>query len=549
MIRSASCLAFLVCLLISPLVAPLAAQFDPVAEIVLPSGSSSTWIKGVAQMQGYVYVLASAGDFYVYDARNLSVDGPFRTLNTPISSSTPGGMSLLRRGNALYIGGGGAFTIKDLTNPAAPVTAGEVGGGAPSFLTASNNYLFATGDNSVSVYSIADPFHPTLLASSTLDGRYGESIALYGDYIYVGTVPTALRVYSWAGGATITFVREIALEATPYHLFVNGAHLAGILDSAVVWSLADPTFPLRTKQQPAAGRLGALWGNKLITNGVVYSWHGPSLEKFSQYAQQETSTGSPVSVAGTAEFVFLPGRKKITVLATPPTLIFPQYVNGQAGARNSTRLVLRNSGTTKATGVARFRTSAGTANPVPISGVSKSEVTYSMLAGGTFQVTTDGTGALTNGPLEIRSDAIADLAISGTEIFDLLGYSVSVQSAPLAKVHRAFVSRTAAEDTGVAMYNPSFDVPCEVEARLFDTNGGEVAAPVTLTLAARNQRAIFVTDASLFKSYIASLPGGFEGTMQLNVTAGGPIAVLSLLQKSNNALLAVPVESETPPGP
>ncbi len=37
--------------------------------------------------------------------------------------------------------------------------------------------------------------------------------------------------------------------------------------------------------------------------------------------------------------------------------------------------------------------------------------------------------------------------------------------------------------------------------------------------------------------------------MQLNVTAGGPIAVVSLLQKSNNALLAVPVESETPPGP
>ena len=539
-------LVFFLSLLAIPSVSPVMAQFDPVAEIVLPVDGTS--YRAVAEKQGYVYALRSTGNLYVYDTRTLTVDGPFRTFTAVIYNNGIGGMSLLRHGDALYVGGGAALRVMDITNPAAPVSAGEVAGASPSFLCASGDYLLATGDNGVNVFSIADPLHPILLASSTLDGRYGNSVARHGDYIYVGAFPNALRVYSWAGGATIEFVREVTVEATPYHLFVNGAYLAGILDSAVVWSLADPTFPVRVKEQPAAGRLGALWGSKLITNGVVYSWHGPLLEKFSEFTQQETTAGQPVSVTCTGKFVFLPGTSRIMVLATPPTLIFPQYVNGAFGsAPNRTRLVLRNSGTATATGVARFRTTAGAANPVPIGGVNKSEVTYSIPAGGTFQVTTGGTGALTIGPLEVRSDAIADLDIKGTEIFDLLGFSVSVQNAPLAKAHEAFVSRTATENTGVAMYNPSSTTAVQLKARLYK-GGAPVGSEVTLNLAARQQTAIFVTDASMFPAYLASQPS-FEGTLRLTVTTGGPIAVVSLLQKSNNALLAVPVESAVAPGP
>jgi hypothetical protein len=545
--------SLLLCLALSvALTTPVAGQFDPVGEVLRPADSNN--FTSVAEKDGYVYVGTSGGIFYIFDARTVSLDGPFRTINAEVSKQDLSVRALLRIGNKLYVAGDGLL-VMDVTNPAAPVAGIKMLTGVPRYMSNSGDYLFATGPNSLVVYSLSDPSSPAIVAETTLGGDSGYSVARLGENIYVGVIRSGqyfLRVFSWPGqAATILPVREIGLSDVPYHLIVNGDYLASSWgNTTIIWSLADPSSPAQVDEETTGGRAALLWGDKLVTNGRVHSWHGPLLDLFSAYAPGGgQSDGVPHGAAGNADFVFIAQSARILILATPPTLLFPQYVNGQyGGLANRTRLILRNSGTATVTGLARFRTSAGAANPVPIGGTNHSEVEYSIPAGGTYQVTTGGTGTLTVGPLELRSDTVGDTAIRGTEIFDLLGYSVSVQNAPLAKVHTAFVSRTGSENTGVAMYNPSFDVSFQIEARLFNKNGVQVAGPVTLTLAPRHQTAVFLTDAALFQAFMAGA-GDFEGTLKLTVTAGGPISVVSLLQKSNGALLAVPVESQTPPGP
>ena len=126
----------------------------------------------------------------------------------------------------------------------------------------------------------------------------------------------------------------------------------------------------------------------------------------------------------------------------------------------------------------------------------------------------------------------------------MLARSVSVQKAPLAKTHEAFVSRTATENTGFAMYNPSLTATSQSQLRLLDKNGNQVAGPVSLSLLPRQQLPIFINNAALFQAYLDSVTGDFEGTVKLVVQSGGPISVVSLIQTSSGALLAVPVDSE-----
>lgn len=541
---------FLFCLLVLTSATSLVAQIDPVGEIILNPSAGSFW--GVAEKDGYVYVVTNGGDFAVVDARSLSIDGPFTTRNSTVLRQSPGSTyGLLRYGNTLYLYGGG-IQVYDITNPASPVAGVHLTDYGFRNLVRSGDYLFGTGRNNVVVYSIADPSNPSLRASATLDDRTGYAIAYRDNYVYVGELKTSdppyygLRVFSYDGANTLTSVFQKATTDVPYHLFVNGSYLADTGTGGVrVWSLADPARPVVVDEEAGGGRAAVRWGDLIVMNGRVYKWHGPLLEQLQAFTPGGSQhDGVPHGAAANSKFIFICQQLRVLVLTTPPTVVFPQYANGLTGdTRNRTRLVLRNTGTTTATGSARFRDADGAPNLVSIGGQSKAEVQYSIPAGGTFQLVTDGTGTLRSGPLEIRSDLIGDSQVRGTEIFELLGHSASVQEAPLSKTHSAFVSRSTSENTGVAMYNPSLAIGSLVEARLVDKNGTLVAGPVTVVLAARHQMAIFVDNASLFQSYFAGVSGAFEGTLKLSVTNGGPISVIGLIQTVNGSLLVVPVES------
>ena len=223
-----------------------------------------------------------------------------------------------------------------------------------------------------------------------------------------------------------------------------------------------------------------------------------------------------------------------------PPLIFPQYADGQdGGSSNRTRIILRNTGDQVETGQIRFFDPSGSPATVDVGGGPTSAVNYNLGAWGSVEVETDGTGTLKSGPIEIVSDQGEDSAIVGTENFQLMGHGVSVPHSPARPEHQIYVSQTAAERTGVAIYNPDRVNPATLDLYLVDAAGGQQAS-IQLALTPGEQISQFVDEASLFQAYFAANPGDFRGTLNLQARSMRRVSVIGLLQdRTSGALVAV----------
>ena len=137
-------------------------------------------------------------------------------------------------------------------------------------------------------------------------------------------------------------------------------------------------------------------------------------------------------------------------------LIFPQYINGEIGeVKNFTRIILRNNSDSTDTGVVEFRDDAGNLTEVSVGGIPVSTVPYFLASWATSEIMTDGTGQVTTGVIEVISERGFASAIEGTEIFNILGTSVSVNNSPPRSTQQVYISVTDEENTGVAIYNPT----------------------------------------------------------------------------------------------
>ena len=223
-----------------------------------------------------------------------------------------------------------------------------------------------------------------------------------------------------------------------------------------------------------------------------------------------------------------------------PPLIFPQYADGQdGGSSNRTRIILRNTGDQVETGQIRFFDPSGSPATVDVGGGPTSTVNYNLGAWGSVEVETDGTGPLKSGPIEIVADQGEDSAIVGTENFQLMGHGVSVPHSPARPEHQIYVSQTADERTGVAIYNPDRVNPATLDLYLVDAAGGQQAS-IQLALSPGQQISQFVDEASLFQAYFAANPGDFRGTLNIRARSMRRVSVIGLLQdRTSGALVAV----------
>ena len=146
-------------------------------------------------------------------------------------------------------------------------------------------------------------------------------------------------------------------------------------------------------------------------------------------------------------------------------LIFPQFVNGQtppagqvaagvSAGGNRTRIILRNNSDLADTGGIHFRGASGDQTEVPINGIPTHTFLYLVEGWKTLEVETDGTGVLQSGVIEVISDLGPQSKLEGTEVFEVLGNFVSVNNAPALTRQQTYVSVTADENTGTALYNP-----------------------------------------------------------------------------------------------
>jgi hypothetical protein len=232
------------------------------------------------------------------------------------------------------------------------------------------------------------------------------------------------------------------------------------------------------------------------------------------------------------------------------SLIFPQFVNGEAGEpgtgrmlTNRTRLILVNPGVQPDSGTIRFRTAGGGAAFVPVNGNLTDSLPYLVAGRGTSQMTTDGTGTLQTGVVAVQPDLGEESAIAGSAILDLFGHVVSVSDSPTGKSRQAYVSFGSDENTGVALFNPDDQSPVRLEVILV-SEAGNPQARTEINLAAGEQLAQFVNEARFFPAYFQSHPGPFAGTVNIGVLEGGGVSATSFLQKrSTGALVTLPVSA------
>jgi hypothetical protein len=224
-------------------------------------------------------------------------------------------------------------------------------------------------------------------------------------------------------------------------------------------------------------------------------------------------------------------------------LRFPQYAEGQSVAR--TRIILKNNGDQTENGEVLFRNPSGDLVEVPIDGVAMSQVPITLAPWGTAEVVTDGTSSqLATGSIEVTSDRGLESNLEGTEIFDIFGNFVSVDSSPLLASMQVYVSVTERENTGMAVYNPNDD-PVTLDLILLDNQGiQETTAEVTLQPGEQESRFLAVTADAVMKTFFDQNPD-FQGTLNIQVRGGNTVALLGLIQKvSSRALLAVPVSAK-----
>ncbi len=131
------------------------------------------------------------------------------------------------------------------------------------------------------------------------------------------------------------------------------------------------------------------------------------------------------------------------------TLVFPQIADG-GGIRSE--LLLTNPTSQTDTGTIAFKATSGQALALSIGGVPRTEISYSIVPGGVFEVRTDGTGSVKAGYAIVSSNSQYS-QLTGSLVYSLAGGEVSVPATSLDSAFHVFAKRDASSRTGIAIVN------------------------------------------------------------------------------------------------
>ena len=226
------------------------------------------------------------------------------------------------------------------------------------------------------------------------------------------------------------------------------------------------------------------------------------------------------------------------------TAVFAVFANGESeGFLNKTRIILRNNDEVATSGILRFKDQTGNPVQVPIEGVADSQIEFSLDPFHTLDLETDGVGALQTGVIEIvQVSGAAPEKLAGTIVFDLLSNFVSVDLTPIRLRHQVYVSvvpGATGEYTGIAAYNPDPQQTATLELVLLNDLAEEQAI-IEVLLGPLQQLVGFVDDEEFFRFFFEGSFSPFRGTLNIRVIDGPAVAILGLIQKTEDgALIAV----------
>jgi hypothetical protein len=136
------------------------------------------------------------------------------------------------------------------------------------------------------------------------------------------------------------------------------------------------------------------------------------------------------------------------IRAQEPTLIFPQIADGGG---ITFELTITNPGTRENTGVILLKGGNGQPLPIFIGGVVRASLEYTVPAGGTFKIRSDGLGGVKAGYALVHSESRASL-IAGSVVYSIAGKEVSVPSSPLSHEYHVNLKGLAMPLVGHAQF-------------------------------------------------------------------------------------------------
>ena len=222
---------------------------------------------------------------------------------------------------------------------------------------------------------------------------------------------------------------------------------------------------------------------------------------------------------------------------------FPQAANGSYGGISfKTSFLIFNISSSPANVVLTLTQDNGSPFTVTIPGTgTNSSFSITLAAGASVFLQTDGLGAGTAGAATITSN----VPVGAAAIFTVLNSQGQFQTEAGVGDSRALteltlpVDITGNFDTGVAFFNPGSS-SLTMALRLMDSNGVNVGSSATVSLAAKNHTARFVSQ--LF-------PGTSNFRGSVAISAPGGVAALTLRQNSSPlSYTTLPVASGTARG-
>jgi hypothetical protein len=123
-------------------------------------------------------------------------------------------------------------------------------------------------------------------------------------------------VIDFSNPAKLAVLNAISRDDQAYHLRVIGNQLLECTSNQVgLWDLTTPTNPVFLTAQVTGGRVAAVKGDHIVTNGAVLRPKGNELELVATFTPGDSQRdGFPYGSAASDSFVFLAQSKRILIL-------------------------------------------------------------------------------------------------------------------------------------------------------------------------------------------------------------------------------------------
>jgi serine/threonine protein kinase len=306
-----------------------ASSYTPVGSLALLDSQA---IRGVAEKDGYVFMLDKVGELYIFDLQAANPQQSFTTYSEPVGKlSLSAANGLLRNRDTLYAFGNTGVQVIDISDPSNPSIGSELNDLSAINLIQYEDYLVATGNERIAVYDASQPEAPKLLSRlGTGSGSINFAAALYADMLYVARFESEksrglMMVYDFKDPTHLQLAQRIDTSELAYHIVVMGECLITCTsDHVTLWDLSRVDYPKFLSSERGKARVCAVDGNNLIINGQVYT---PSLETLKKVQDFNSQMGLeeagadvqrellPYSSAVNAQFVFLAQSSRVLILA------------------------------------------------------------------------------------------------------------------------------------------------------------------------------------------------------------------------------------------